>query len=179
MRSAVALLLASALALGACAASPTAQQPSVEAAFSPEAGAQALVLKTIGEARQSIRLAAYAFTSPAVVRALIAAHRRGVDVQIVADDKHNRSKSGRAALNLVVNAGIPTRTVSAYAIHHDKFIVADGATVQTGSFNYTAGAARSNSENVLVIRDNPQLAAQYLNHWLSRWDQGMEWKTEY
>lgn len=166
-----------ALSLGACAA-PSAQ-PAIEAAFSPEAGAQELVLSVINQSQTSIRLAAYAFTSPPVIKALMAAKRRGVDVRIAVDDRSNKSKSGTAALNLVVNAGIPARTVAAYRIHHDKFIVSDGRTVQTGSFNYSASAAKSNSENVVVIRDNPELAAKYLAHWQSRWDQGVEWRSSY
>ena len=165
------LLLA--LPIAASAFEPAAAV-QVEAAFSPEAGAEALVLATLGSARRTIRLAAYSFTSPPVVRELLAAHRRGVDVHIVVDDKGNRGKASQAALNLVVNAGIPTRAVSAYAIHHDKYAVIDGTTVQTGSFNYSKAAASSNSENVLVVRNNPALAARYTAQWQSRWDLGRD-----
>lgn len=49
----------------------------------------------------------YSFTSPDVVRALMAARRHGVDVKVVIDEKGNRSKASQAAMNLVVNAGIP------------------------------------------------------------------------
>jgi hypothetical protein len=50
----------------------------------------------------------------------------------------------------------------------------DGRTVETGSFNYTLGAARSNSENELVVWNDPQVAARHLEHWQSRWAQGSE-----
>ena len=40
----------------------------IEVAFSPEAGSEALVVKVIASARQSIRLAGYSITSPAVVK---------------------------------------------------------------------------------------------------------------
>lgn len=130
------------------------------------------MLKFIGSARQSLQLAGYVFTSPQVAKALIEARKRGVDVQVLIDQRENRGKANIAAQNLILNAGIPLRTVSAYTIHHDKYIVIDGRSVQTGSFNYTQGAARSNSENVLVVWDDPQLAASYLAHWQSRWAQG-------
>ena len=133
------------------------------------------MLRSIESARQSIRLAGYSFTSTDVVRALIAAHRRGVDVRVVVDQRGNAGKSSRAALNMLAGAGIPTRTVSAYAIHHDKYIVIDAATVETGSFNYTAAAAKRNSENALQVSACPALAARYLEHWQSRWRQGVEW----
>ena len=142
--------------------------PLIEVAFSPEAGAEALVLKVIGSARQYIRLAGYSFTSPAVVRGLMDAKRRGVDVKVLLDDKGNRGQASIAAVNLIVGAGIPLRVVSAYAIHHDKYVVVDGKHTETGSFNYSQAAAKSNSENVLVIWDNPIVAGQYGAHWESR-----------
>ncbi|RYF40322.1 MAG: phospholipase D family protein, partial [Cytophagaceae bacterium] len=49
--------------------------------FSPEGTGRLLVLNTIGSAQQSIRMMAYSFTDPDVMKALIAAHQRGVDVK--------------------------------------------------------------------------------------------------
>lgn len=156
---------------------------TVEVAFSPDGRADALVLKVIGAAKTSIRLAGYTFTSPTVVRALTDAKKRGVDVAVVVDYKNNlvesRSNTSRQALNLLVHAGIPTRTVSVYPIHHDKYIVADGLHVETGSFNYTMAAARRNSENVLVVWNNAAVAGQYIAHWQSRWEQGQQYQSSY
>ena len=82
-----------ALMIAGCAVPPPLQQqqqlqPSgtvaagshIEVAFSPEAGAEALVIKVINSAQQQLRLAGYTFTSPAVVRALVEAYGRNVDV---------------------------------------------------------------------------------------------------
>lgn len=155
----------------------------IEVGFSPEGSASDLVLRTIGVASSSIRLSAYMLTSPEVTKALIEAKRRGVDVAVVADHNGNlqgsASRAGQHALSLISRAGIPTRTVKAYAIHHDKFMVIDGKAVETGSFNYTAAAAKSNSENAVVIWNDAELAEQYLNHWQSRWDQGQPFKSNY
>lgn len=152
---------------------------AIEVAFSPEAGAEALVLKVIGSARQTIRLAGYSFTSPAIVRSLMEAKRRGVDVKVLLDDRGNRGQASVAAMNLIVGAGIPLRVVSAYTIHHDKYVVVDGKHTETGSFNYSQAAARSNSENVLVIWDNPTVARRYGAHWESRWRQGIDVESKY
>ena len=155
----------------------------IEVGFSPEGSAQKLVLRTIDAATSSIRVAAYVFTSPDVTRALVAAKQRGVDVAVIADHRSNleeqRSTAGRHALTLLAKAGIPTRTVKAYPIHHDKFMVVDGMAVETGSFNFTAAAAKSNSENALVVWNDPALAETYLSHWQSRWDQGQAFKVKY
>lgn len=170
------------LSLALSAPVPVVYAASIEAGFSPEGTALQLVLKTIDSAQQDIRLMGYSFTSPEVVRALVGAKRRGVDVAVVLDWKANTGKNNnasKAAMNLLVGAGIPVRTVSAYKILHDKVIVADGRNTEVGSFNFSRAADRSNSENVLVVWDDPAVAQRYLQHWQSRWAQGEDWKQTY
>lgn len=91
-----------------------------KAGYNPKGAAAALVLRTIESAHKSIRWAAYSFTSPDVVRSLISARRRGVDVSVVVDERGNHGAASIAALNLLANASIPVHTVSSYPIHHDK-----------------------------------------------------------
>lgn len=155
----------------------------LESAFSPRGGGEQLVIKVISSSRKEIRMLAYGLTNPNIVHALLAAKRRGVDVRVAVDHKANvsedPSRKGMAALNLLANAGIPVRTVGAYAIHHDKVLVSDASHVETGSFNFTAAAEKSNSENVLVVWNNPHLAATYLQHWERNWAQGRDFTSSY
>lgn len=137
------------------------------------------MLKFIASAKSSVRLAAYSFTSPAIVRALVEARRRGLDVRVLLDDRGNRGKANIAAMNLLVGADIPTKVLSAYAIHHDKYIVVDGKHTKTGSFNYSQAAAKSNLENVLVVWDNAKVASAYLAHCNNRWAQGVTVEAAY
>ncbi|MGE5650471.1 MAG: phospholipase D family protein, partial [Bacillota bacterium] len=153
--------------------------PQIETGFSPDGDAERLILKVINSSTRELRLAAYSFTSPKIVQALVKAKKRGVDVRVVVDDSALKSKSGVAALNLLTNAHIPTRTNGKYAIHHDKYIIVDDQHVQTGSFNYSQAAANSNSENVIVVWHNPQLAASYARHWESRYAEGKEFNSTY
>ncbi|WP_240317741.1 phospholipase D family protein [Janthinobacterium lividum] len=171
---AVALCLANGVPPAALAAD-AAPVVTIENAFSPDGGAEALVLKVIDSAASNIRLAAYSFSSPHVVEALLQARQRGVDVRVLADTRRNARKNSRAALDRLVGAGIPTRLISRYALHHDKYIVADGVTVQNGSFNYTADAATANSENVIVVWHSARLAQSYLAHWENRWASGIDY----
>jgi phosphatidylserine/phosphatidylglycerophosphate/cardiolipin synthase-like enzyme len=143
---------------------------AIQLAFSPHGGGEGLVLNTIDSATRSIRLMAYSFTSPSVVRALLVAKKaRGVDVAVTVDYRNNmeedRSGHARAALNALAYAHVPVRTVSVFPLQHSKFVVIDSETVQTGSFNYSLQAARYNSENVLVLRSRPDLARSYLENW--------------
>lgn len=140
----------------------------VEIAFSPNEGAEELVLKTIRSARSQVRMLAYSLTSVSVTRALVDARKRGVDVKVVADYKSNlvedRSGAGRSALGALANAGVDIRIIRAYPIHHDKMIVVDRNSVETGSYNYSSSAAKRNSENAVVLWNNPQAAKAYLAH---------------
>lgn len=150
---------------------------------SPGGSAEMLVLRTIASARQSIRLAGYSLTSPSVVRELIRAKKNGVDVAVVVDYRNNfienRSGKPQAALGALIAAGIPTRTISVYPVQHSKFCVVDAATIETGSYNYTDAAARYNSENVWVIHDRPDLAAQLLRNWNMLYQQGSDYRPGY
>ena len=157
----------------ALAASAWSQaQPSVQVGFSPEGSARELVLKTINGARHSVQMLAYAFQAPDIVQALIDAEQRGVDVRVVVDKRRNAGKTSKAAMDRATRNGVELRTNDRYHLHHDKVIIVDGHTVETGSFNFAPSAETANSENVVVIRDMPEVARAYLAHWQSRWDSG-------
>lgn len=173
------LITAALIAASFFSAGATMAAASVDVGFSPEGSAQQLVIRTLREANESIRLMGYSFTSPEIVKSLVDARRRGVDVKIVIDENGNRNKASIAAMNTIVNAGIPLRVNGHYKIMHDKIIVTDGRNVETGSFNFSRSAAQANSENVMVVRDAPALAQTYLKHWESRWEEGQDWKTSY
>ena len=155
---------------------------TVEVAFSPNEGSEALVLKVINSSKSEIRMLAYSFTSAPVVQALLNAKHRGVDVKLVVDYKANvtedHSGKSRAGLSALSLAGADVRTISVYPIHHDKTIVVDANTVELGSFNYSAAAAHSNSENVLVNWNNPSLAKPYLQHFMRNYQQSKPYSQQ-
>lgn len=137
--------------------------------FSPDGNSLDLIVGAIGEAKESIEVAAYSFTSKPISIALLAAFKRGVNVQVVADKKSNGGKY--SATTFLANQGVPVRLNSHYAIFHHKFMVIDSKTVQTGSFNYSAAAADKNAENVLVLRGVPAIASTYATEWKRLWDE--------
>lgn len=157
--------------------------PNVEVAFSPKQGAEELVLRVIDSAKESIRLAAYSFTSVNIVKALKAAKERGVDVRIVVDFKSNFSSGeggkGSHAVSALITAGVQARHISKYTIFHHKFIIADSKTVETGSFNFSKAAAERNAENVIVVWNDSILAKSYLEKWNQYWEESDEVKLKY
>lgn len=156
--------------------SPQASAPTLSAAFTP-GQALPLVLDTIRRARSSLLVAAYSFTSRPVATALRDAHRQGVAVFVLVDAGETVQRY--SAARFLANAGIPVRTHARDGLQHNKFIVADGNVVQTGSFNYTAAAAEHNAENVLVVGNAPTLAAQYGAEWRRLWEEGIDMAPSY
>jgi PLD-like domain len=101
----------------------------------------ALVLRTIGSARSSVRLAAYSFTAAPLVQAFVDAKKLGVYVAVVVDNRHNLIEDctgkPRAALNALFNADGAIRPVSAYPMQHPKYIVADEGPCEASSITIT------------------------------------------
>ncbi len=119
------------------------------AAFSPHGDSLSLILQGINLAHKTIDIAAYSFTSKPIAIALYAAFGRGVKVRVVADARSNLGHS--SVLLYLANHGAVVRLNNHYKIFHDKFMIIDGTTLETGSFNYSAAAANNNVENVLLL----------------------------
>jgi phosphatidylserine/phosphatidylglycerophosphate/cardiolipin synthase-like enzyme len=167
----VVLLLAAAPAgaqRGVAPAQPFPAAGTVQVAFAPWEDAEGLVLDAIADAQRQILVQAFSFTSRRIAQALIAAHRRGVEVLVTADREQTATGAGNRIRDLAA-AGIPVWLETRYAAAHSKVMVIDAATrdpaVVTGSFNWTAGAQRRNAENVLVLRRNRDLAQAYEANW--------------
>ncbi|MDM0022679.1 phospholipase D family nuclease [Variovorax saccharolyticus] len=158
----------------------TERAPSPQAqavvAFTP-GQALPLVLETIRGARTSVVVAAYALTSRPIAVALRDAARGGVKVLVVVDA--GEAATAYSAAQFLANARVPVRLNARYALQHNKFMVVDGTTVQTGSFNYTASAGGRNAENVLVLRNAPAIAARYAAEWQRLWNEGTDLPPNY
>lgn len=149
----------------------------MEVAFSPDRGATELVVRTIESAQKNVRVAAYSFTSKPIAVALLADSRRGVDVRVVVDK--SQATARYTAATFLANEGVPVRVDYRYAIMHDKFIVVDDETVEEGSFNYTVAADRKNAENVVVLKECPEVAERYAAEWQRLWDESEQLTLKY
>jgi len=158
------------LIVGCCLAG-CQQQPSyptaVEVYFSPQGGCTEAVVNELDAAKATVLVQAYSFTSAPIAKALVDAHNRGVDVRVILDRSQRTEKYSSA--DFVAHAGIPCYIDAAHAIAHNKVMVIDGATVLTGSFNFTKAAEEHNAENLLVIRDKA-LADKYAANWKAHLD---------
>ncbi len=160
-----------------CSFPDGAAAESVEIAFSPDRGATDLVVRTVSEAKESVRVAAYSFTSKPIALALLKAHERGVDVRVVVDK--SQATARYTAATFLANQNVQVRIDYRYSIMHDKFLVIDGQTVELGSFNFTASAENRNAENVMVLRNAPGVAVRYAQEWERLWQESKEMKPRY
>jgi phosphatidylserine/phosphatidylglycerophosphate/cardiolipin synthase-like enzyme len=154
-------------------------QDAVQAAFAPWDNVEDLLIEAIAGAQRQILVQAYLLTSKKIGNALIAAHRRGVDVRVLVDGEQ-LVKAGSMMATALVAAGIAVWIETKYQNAHNKVIVIDAnstnAAVITGSYNFTWTAQRKNAENILIIRRNPALTERYALNWERHRQDAMPYK---
>ena len=133
--------------------------------FTPGQPCTSLLINTINDAKQSIYVQAYSFTSKPIADSLVQAEHRGVNVFIILDKSQLKQRGSQ--LSNVFNAHIPVWIDNKVAIAHNKVMVIDGREVVTGSFNFTNSAQKRNAENLLIV-DDVGLAALYSSNWNNR-----------
>jgi phosphatidylserine/phosphatidylglycerophosphate/cardiolipin synthase-like enzyme len=124
-------------------------------------------VNAINAAQKSIYVQAYSFTSTPIMRALNAAHERGVDVKVILDKSQVRARKYTSA-KYFKNHDIPVWIDYEPEIAHNKVMIIDESEVITGSFNFTNAAQFRNAENVLIVK-NKELAKKYMDNWKDRW----------
>ena len=138
----------------------------VQVLFSSEDNAMSSLLAVVNDAKFSIRFLAFSFTDDALAQTMIERFKAGVDVQGVYETL--ASTSIYSDLKTFWCAGVPVRQDGNGSLMHNKVIIVDNSTVITGSLNFTAGANEKNEENVIII-DNPEIAALYLQEYAKIW----------
>lgn len=141
---------------------------TIEVAFTPGGDAAGLVVGAIGQARRQILVQAFSFTHEGIASALIAAHKRGVDVKLIVD-REQTERMERGKVPLMAAAGVPVWIDGEHQSAHNKVMVIDAgmpaAVLVTGSYNFTNAAQYKNAENLLLLRGNEKLIRLYRDNW--------------
>lgn len=153
--SALTCLLSSNISL---ASHPT----DAEVYFSPKGGAQEAILNAIDNAQKNVYVEAFLFNYPPMVKALIKAHQRGVDVKVIMDRRAALTRKN--SLGTLANHEVPTYLDGDHKTAHNKVILVDDDKVLTGSFNFFYPSEKNNAENLLVLHSK-DLAKQYREDW--------------
>ena len=108
------------------------------------------VADAIDAAQERVEIAMYNLTLENVVDALLRAHQRGVEVQVVLDSNTiNKSQPQR-----LVEGGIAVRSDNRSESMHNKFIIIDQDEVWTGSLNLSWGGNYNDHNNIVRLVDN-------------------------
>lgn len=152
----------------AWAGAPLAAQGTIEVLFTPWDDAEGALLRTIGQARSSIHIQSYTFSSRNIAWALGEAKKRGVRIEMLAD-REQVNRNQHSLVHSLHDSGISIWFEVRYAAAHNKVMLIDAESrdpvLVTGSYNFTFSAQARNSENLLIVRDNPPLVRAYFDNW--------------
>ena len=150
--------------------SPTSQQQAWEDSSNGSIG------QLLGTSRKRVDLALFVFSEPALGNILQAQDLKGVKVRGLIDrqfayrdyssalslmgaDRDDLCQVSQSNLRALDTIGVPT--LPRGDLLHHKFAVIDRQTVITGSHNWSKAANYRNDETLLVIQDNPTVAAHF------------------
>lgn len=148
--------------------------------FAPDDNVLEVLTHLIEHEKTSIRMAAFLLTDYEIIKQLLAAVGRGVDIEIIFDSKAVKSFYAKK-VRLLKNKGVKVfvykqLTQNAQGdkaeenmsnIMHNKFIIFGNnifnkSLLWTGSFNFTYSAHAWNQENV-VIFDDASMIKKFIN----------------
>ncbi|WP_310490164.1 phospholipase D-like domain-containing protein [Chamaesiphon sp. VAR_69_metabat_338] len=145
--------------------SPTSKQQAWDDSSNGSIG------KFLSSSMQQVDLALFVFSEPALASILQTQSQRGIQVRGVIDREfaYRDYSSGLTLMGVTCQAnqslqplttiGVPTLPTG--DLLHHKFAIIDRRTVITGSHNWSNAANYHNDETLLVIQDNPTVAAHF------------------
>jgi phosphatidylserine/phosphatidylglycerophosphate/cardiolipin synthase-like enzyme len=172
-------VIAFALMFPAAAAHAPAGMAQVEVAFTPGDDVAGTITGRIHGARDRVQVQAYLFTDRRIARALFAALRRGVAVEVIGDAAQQRT-GGLPWLAALARAGARVYLEDSPAASHNKIVIVDGggtgASVITGSYNFTRSARTRNAENVVVISGNRGITDRFVRNFEAHRNRSTPWR---
>ena len=146
-----------------------------EAYFSGQDHIDQHIIALMDQSRQSMDMALYEFSSRPLEEALSRAADRGVHIRLVLDPHIAEEKKTVAGLEKIHDLSLRysgSRRGNKGHMHH-KFLVVDGQTMVTGSYNWTPGAEYVNYEDIL-IENAPTLVMRYQQEFERLWSVGVD-----
>ncbi len=154
----------------------------------PDAGESTLyasfVVDALGRARRSVHAILYRISvypqfadsaTSDLVRALVAAAGRGLDVRVLMDDCSFYADSAQANLESAIylyQSGVEVRFDDPAETTHAKLLVIDGETVILGSTNWNYYSVERNIEANLALVRMPEVAATFESSFATLWATG-------
>ena len=131
----------------------------------PSPSMEKAVLAFIQSADKTLDVCLYDLDLPEVAQALLDAKERGVKVRvIIADENAEKAYAISGLLKEMEKKKMLTLAHNRSGLMHNKFMVADGEHLWTGSCNITRTGTRFNDNHVIVL-ESKELAENYTKEW--------------
>jgi cardiolipin synthase A/B len=106
------------------------------------------IIDAVNKALKSIRIKMFVFSDPALLQAVIAAHRRGVDLRVMLNpERRDGQKENSACRSTLIDAGLQVLDSSpTFDVTHEKSMVIDDSIAFVQSLNWE-------TENLTGARD--------------------------
>ena len=131
--------------------------------FTPGTDCENNIITEINNAKK-IDIAVYSITNQNIVDAIIEAKERGAKIRVITD--RLQSKGKYSLVDELSDAGIPVITNVGHKIMHNKFAIFDGKRIESGSYNWTESASKSNAENCTFFeQENKTFSKQFEYLW--------------
>jgi phosphatidylserine/phosphatidylglycerophosphate/cardiolipin synthase-like enzyme len=114
-------------------------------------GALEQITEALDDAQQRLCIAMYTWTHKGLAERVIAAHDRGITVEVVIDGGTARGAS-RQIVEMLQQAGVEVRLSIGPELLHHKFVWIDNERLLCGSVNWTLGAFAKNEETLIELR---------------------------
>lgn len=133
---------------------------STEVFFSPGVETKVRIIKSIKEARESIDVAIFKFTSADIAKAILEAKKRGVRIRLLVDLLE--SQKDPSLINFLKDEDIEVKYLRGQlgGRMHYSFAIFDSKELLTGSYSWTESAEKFNLENALFT-DETRLVSKY------------------
>lgn len=119
--------------------------------FSPGDACRKNIISLIHNARKIIDICVFTISDNTIVKAILEAHNRGVNVTIISDNDKSNDKG--SDINYLSEKGVHVILDNSPNHMHHKFAIFDEQILLNGSFNWTRSATDVNQENVLITGD--------------------------
>ena len=132
-------------------------EPGIESDPDADSPLDDAAIALIEATTASLDLALYEFDEAPIYEAVLAAHERGVLVRMVGDGDEEHDEGYQALLDAGVEISMRK---PGDRIMHDKYILADGQVLWTGSTNLSANGTHRNNNNAVLI-ESAELVEEY------------------
>ena len=139
---------------------------AMEVLFAPVDNTSEAIAQVLGTADHSVHFCSFVFTHEGISSAVVGALDAGVTVAGVLDPLQAGASDPESVYSILDAAGASLQLADLPGLLHHKFFVIDvdsnsDPTVITGSFNFSASAAESNDENLMIIHDSAVARAYF------------------